>query len=487
MAPPHPEFQQLQGEFHYRQAQAVLEQLVSDLDLSQRERSQLEPAVRGLNRMLTKLNQEVVQIAVFGLVGRGKSSLLNALLGERVFVTGATHGVTQQVEMCPWRLSETSLAEARLAEVGSPGTSLAEAHPAQGVPGPNLQTLSLPSLGQSRIELVDTPGLDEIDGESREKLARRVAKRVDLILFVVSGDITQVEYDALLTLRQASKPILVVFNKVDQYPEADRLAIYDKIRDDRLQDLISPDEIVMAAAAPLVTVADRGPTGQITIQRYPGEPQVTDLKLKLLDLLHQEGKALVALNSMLYADAANHHIVSRKMEIRDHAADQLIWNAAVTKGLAVALNPLTILDMVSGAAIDVVMILSLARLYGLPLTEYGAVNLLQKIALSMGSLTVTDLLTNLGLSSLKGILGAAAPATAGASLGPYVPVASTQAAVAGLSSYGIGRVTKTYLAQGATWGAEGPKALVQTILASLDEASILARLRRELEAKIRDR
>ncbi|MGA1473723.1 MAG: dynamin family protein, partial [Prochlorothrix sp.] len=153
--------------------------------------------------MLTKLNQEVVQIAVFGLVGRGKSSLLNALLGERVFVTGATHGVTQQVEMCPWRLSETSLAEARLAEVGSPGTSLAEAHPAQGVPGPNLQTLSLPSLGQSRIELVDTPGLDEIDGESREKLARRVAKRVDLILFVVSGDITQVEYDALLTLRQA--------------------------------------------------------------------------------------------------------------------------------------------------------------------------------------------------------------------------------------------------------------------------------------------
>lgn len=335
--------------------------------------------------------------------------------------------------------------------------------------------------------MVDTPGLDEIDGESRENLARKVAKRVDLILFVVSGDITQVEYDALLALRQASKPMLLVFNKVDQYPEADRRAIYEKIRDDRLQDLISPDEIVMAAAAPLVTLADRRPDGQITIQRQPGQPQITDLKLKILDLLHREGKALVALNSMLYADAANHHIVSRKMEIRDHAADQLIWNAAVTKGLAVALNPLTILDMVSGAAIDVVMILSLARLYGLPLTEHGAVNLLQKIALSMGSLTVTDLFTNLGLSSLKGLLSAAAPATAGASLAPYVPVASTQAAVAGLSSYGIGRITKTYLAQGATWGADGPKALVQTILSSLDDTSILARLRQELELKIRRR
>ncbi|MGA1262631.1 MAG: DUF697 domain-containing protein [Prochlorothrix sp.] len=489
----HPEFQQLQGEFHYRQAQAVLENLINTLDLSQRERSQLEPAVRGLNRMLTKLNQEVVQIAVFGLVGRGKSSLLNALLGEPVFTTGAVHGVTQRVEMCPWRLSVEGLTERWIEGSGVEAIAEAGAHsraddrPLTRSASPTLHTLSLPGLGQSRIELVDTPGLDEIDGESRENLARKVAKRVDLILFVVSGDITQVEYDALLALRQASKPMLLVFNKVDQYPEADRRAIYEKIRDDRLQDLISPDEIVMAAAAPLVTLADRRPDGQITIQRQPGQPQITDLKLKILDLLHREGKALVALNSMLYADAANHHIVSRKMEIRDHAADQLIWNAAVTKGLAVALNPLTILDMVSGAAIDVVMILSLARLYGLPLTEHGAVNLLQKIALSMGSLTVTDLFTNLGLSSLKGLLSAAAPATAGASLAPYVPVASTQAAVAGLSSYGIGRITKTYLAQGATWGADGPKALVQTILSSLDDTSILARLRQELELKIRRR
>ncbi|MEB3164969.1 MAG: GTP-binding protein [Prochlorothrix sp.] len=486
---PNPEFQQLQGEFYYRKAQVVLEQMVNTLDLSQRERSQLEPAVRGLNRMLTKLNQEVVQIAVFGLVGRGKSSLLNALLGEPVFTTGATHGVTQRVEMCPWSLaaldrSELARSELTSSELARSDWSLSTWDPSID---PQTTLLSLPSLGQSRVELVDTPGLDEIDGENRERLALKVAKRVDLILFVVSGDITQVEYDALLALRQASKPILLVFNKVDQYPEADRLAIYEKIRDDRLQDLISPAEIVMAAAAPLETQADRRPDGQITIQRQPGQPQITDLKLKILDLLHREGKALVALNSMLYADAANHHIVSRKMEIRDHAADQLIWNAAVTKGLAVALNPLTILDMVSGAAIDVVMILSLARLYGLPLTEHGAVNLLQKIALSMGSLTVTDLFTNLGLSSLKGLLSAAAPATAGASLAPYVPVASTQAAVAGLSSYGIGRITKTYLAQGATWGADGPKALVQTILSSLDDRSILSRLRQELELKIRRR
>jgi GTP-binding protein Era len=67
---------------------------------------------------------------------------------------------------------------------------------------------------------------------------------------------------------------------------------------------------------------------------------------------------------------------------------------------------------------------------------------------------------------------------------PYLSVAVTQAGVAGVSSYGIGQVTKTYLANGASWGSEGPKAVVQRILASLDETSILNRIKAELQAKL---
>ena len=57
----------------------------------------------------------------------------------------------------------------------------------------------------SQVELIDTPGIDEVDGETRELLARRVAKQADLILFVVAGDITKVEYAALSQLREAGK------------------------------------------------------------------------------------------------------------------------------------------------------------------------------------------------------------------------------------------------------------------------------------------
>jgi small GTP-binding protein len=461
------DFDQLQADLHYRRAQTFLDQMLQNLDLSNRERSGMEAAVKSLYRLSDKLAQGVVQIAVFGLVGRGKSSLLNALVGEAVFATGPTHGVTQRIESCPWqvdRLEQTVQEDPVQEDLG--------------------QQVVLPGGGASRIELIDTPGLDEIGGKKRELLAQRVARRADLILFVVSGDMTQGEYAALSNLRRASKPMVLVFNKVDQYPDADRQAIYSKIRDDRVRGLLSPDEIVMVAAAPIVTTATRRAHGQVEIQRRPGPPQIEALKLKILDLLYQEGKSLIALNTMLYADAIQDQIVERKMAIRERRAEQVIWNGALTKAIAVALNPLTVVDVVSAAAVDVVMIVTLSRLYGLPMTEKGAVTLLRSMALSMGGITASELLVSLGLGSLKTLLGAVIPLTGGTSLAPYLPVAITQGAVAGVSSYGIGQVTKQYLLQGATWGPTGAKVVVQEILASLDEASILARLRSELRAQL---
>jgi GTPase len=102
----------------------------------------------------------------------------------------------------------------------------------------------------------------------------------------------------------------------------------------------------------------------------------------------------------------------------------------------------------------------------------------------MGGVTVTELLGILGLGSLKGVLGLTAPVTGGATLVPYMAIALTQAGIGGVASYSIGQVGKTYLANGATWGPDGPKAVVDRILASLDEASIMSRIKEELKAKL---
>ena len=109
---------------------------------------------------------------------------------------------------------------------------------------------------------------------------------------------------------------------------------------------------------------------------------------------------------------------------------------------------------------------------------------MQKIAVCMGGISASELLATLGLGSLKTLLGASTVATNGLTMGAYISVGIMQASVAGVSSYAIGLVTKAYLANGASWGAQGPKAVVSRILASLDEASILGRIKDELSQKL---
>lgn len=453
-------FADIQAELNYTQAKTALRNLVNNLDLTTQEKSGLEAEITDLETMLGKLENMVVQIAAFGMVGRGKSSLLNALVGQSVFATGPLHGVTRTEQKVNWTISEEAIGTLKV---------------------------TLPTTGQSQVELVDTPGLDEVDGETRAVLAEQVAKQADLILFVISGDMTKIEQMALSQLREVGKPIILVFNKVDQYPQADRIAIYEKIRDERVRELLSPDEIVMSAASPLVKTAIVRGDGSRGIQLRSGNPQVDELKLKILQLLQREGKALVALNTMLYADTVNQEVIQRKLIIREENANQLIWKGVMTKAMAIALNPVTVFDILSGVVIDITIILGLSQLYGIPMTERGAVKLLQKIALGMGGIGASELLANLGLSGVKTLLGISTSATAGVTLAPYLSVAITQGAVAGVSSYSIGQVTKAYLAKGATWGTETPKAVVSRILSTLDETSILNRIKDELLTKIRKR
>ncbi|MDP8963626.1 MAG: Era-like GTP-binding protein, partial [Cyanobacteriota bacterium] len=300
--------EEIQAELNYKQARDALRDLVTNLDLTPQEQTGLESEIQGLTTLLDKLEHTCVQIAAFGMVGRGKSSVLNALLGKPVFQTGALHGVTINAQEANWQLSQETV----------------------GDTNQDVLKVALPSVGNSQIQLIDTPGIDEVDGETREALAHQVAKHADLILFIIAGDMTKVEYDALSQLREVGKPMLLVFNKIDQYPDADRQAIYCKIRDERVKQLLSPAEIVMVAASPLVAQAVRRADGTRGVQRRLGKPQVEDLKLKILEILHREGKSLVALNTMLYADDVNEQLVNRKMTIREESANQMIWKAVMT-------------------------------------------------------------------------------------------------------------------------------------------------------------
>jgi GTPase len=450
-------FNTIQAERNYQQARAALQQILVNLDLSQRERTGLESEIAELSNMLAKLDRAVFQVAVFGLVGRGKSSLLNALIGAEVFQAGAVHGVTTERQQVVWEIANWQ------DEFDLDKDTPATLHEA--------------------IEFIDTPGIDEVEGAQRQQLAHDIALQVDLILFIIAGDITELELQTLSQLRAAGKPMLLVFNKVDRYPDQDKLAIYAKIRDERVKEILSPNEIMLVAAAPVAIRADRRADGSMGVSYHPGTPQINPLKWRIVEILQREGKSLAALNAMLAADRIQTQLIDRKMGSREDAANDLIWQSVMTKAIAIAINPITAADIIAGAAIDIAMIVRLSKFYGIPMTRSGATKLLQSMAMGMGGLTISELIVNLGLSGIKGLFAMIAPATGGMSIAPYTAVALAQASIAGVSTYTIGQVTKTYLANGASWGDNSPKSVITQILDTIDKHSIVDRIKQELANK----
>jgi GTPase len=450
-------FNTIQAERNYQQARDSLQQILVNLDLSQRERSGLESEIAELSDMLAKLDRAVFQVAVFGMVGRGKSSILNALIGAEIFQAGAVHGVTKERQQVVWAVDNWQ-DEFDLDK-------------------------DTPATLQEAIEFIDTPGIDEVEGEQRQQLAHDIALQVDLILFIIAGDITELELQTLSQLRTAGKPILLVFNKIDRYPDQDRLAIYAKIRDERVKEILSPNEIILIAAAPVAIRADRRADGTMGVSYHPGTPQITPLKWRIVEILQREGKSLAALNAMLVADRIQQQLIDRKMGSRKDAANDIIWQSVMTKSIAIAINPITAADIIAGAAIDIAMIVRLSKFYGIPMTRSGATKLLQSMAIGMGGLTISELVVNLGLSGIKGLFAILAPATGGISIAPYTAIALTQASIAGVSTYTIGQVTKTYLANGASWGDNSPKSVITQILDTIDKHSIVDRIKQELANK----
>ncbi|HEX2207227.1 MAG TPA: dynamin family protein [Longimicrobium sp.] len=131
-------------------------------------------------------------LVIAGEFNSGKSSFINALLGERVLPEGVTP-TTDRINVLKWGEQVTDqLVEAYLLE---------RTHPA-------------PLLRD--INIVDTPGTNAVLRE-HEELTRDYVPRSDLVLFVTSADrpFTESERTFLEQIRAWGKKIVFIVNKID--------------------------------------------------------------------------------------------------------------------------------------------------------------------------------------------------------------------------------------------------------------------------------
>ncbi|MGB5541259.1 MAG: dynamin family protein, partial [Gammaproteobacteria bacterium] len=79
---------------HLDRTRDSLELLLADQRLPPEARAELAEDFRQVQAMLDKVEHGHIHIAVLGRVSVGKSSVLNALIGEQRFSTSALHGET---------------------------------------------------------------------------------------------------------------------------------------------------------------------------------------------------------------------------------------------------------------------------------------------------------------------------------------------------------------------------------------------------------
>jgi len=366
----------------------------------------------GLNQELSDLRagqrRREFHVVVFGTGSAGKTSLINALLGWEAGKTDPTMGTTQRGENHTYSM--------------------------EGVDG--------------AVFLTDTPGLSELGaaGSEREREARELAARADLLVFVLDHDLIRTEYDPLSALVRQGKRSIVVFNKTDRFTEADSAAILAKLRE-RLRGLVPAGDVVAGAAAPRpVPVRVQRPDGSIATELEAQPPELAALRGRIAEILRKEGDTLRAGNLLLRA-----HLLSRKAQDqlaieRDQTAKDLIekfqW---ITAGTVFA-NPFPALELVANGAVQFQMISELAGVYGVQISTSHVrmiggqmIQMLLKLGLVE---TATSLVAGIFKSSLVGY--AAAGAVQGVSMAYLTHIS--------------GEAFAEYFRRGQAWGDGGMQA-----------------------------
>ncbi|MCY4353792.1 MAG: dynamin family protein [Truepera sp.] len=158
--------------------------LLSRLDASESDLIDLKTALRDL--------EGIFMLVVIGEYNAGKSSLLNALVGEKVMPEGVTP-TTDRVVIVNYGETER--------ESEDSATLLRRSYPADIL---------------RNLALVDTPGTNAVITRHQE-LTERFIPRADLVLFVTSADrpFTESERAVLELIGSWGKKITLVVNKLD--------------------------------------------------------------------------------------------------------------------------------------------------------------------------------------------------------------------------------------------------------------------------------
>jgi small GTP-binding protein len=176
------------------------------------------------------LREMFLMVVVIGEFNAGKSTFVNALLGDSLLPTGITPttDVIELVRYAPSKMRKPDLRDDAIREWGHPNT---------GAPG---------------VVIVDTPGTGSVF-QKHEQLAKSFLHRSDLVIFVISAKRAFAETERLYLelAKDYGKKIIVVINQSDLLDPKEQAEVKGFVQQqiDELLDLRPPIFLVSAKKA----------------------------------------------------------------------------------------------------------------------------------------------------------------------------------------------------------------------------------------------
>jgi GTP-binding protein EngB required for normal cell division len=255
-------------------------------------RSRLEPC----DQLLAKLAEDRFTLAVIGQFKRGKSSLMNAIIGREILPTGILP-LTSAITVLKFGPKERLLIFRSNSLLSFPEEvpigSLAEYVTEKGNPGNQKRVktacleLPLPFLRRG-LEFVDTPGVGSAI-QANTATTYGFLPECDAVLFVTSVDtpFSSVELDLLSAIREHAHKIFFVLNKTDLLGDAERNEVLEFVRK-TISDQMGTDRIrVFPVSARLALASKRN--GTASAYRQSG---LKDLEEALANFLSDEKAAV---------------------------------------------------------------------------------------------------------------------------------------------------------------------------------------------------
>jgi small GTP-binding protein len=280
-----------------------------------------------------------LKVVVFGTGSAGKTSLVNALIGEIVGNVQASMGTTTE------------------------GTTY---------------TLKLPGLTRE-ILITDTPGILEMGapGEIREQLARELATEADLLLFVCDNDLRASEFAPLQALASLGKRSLLVFNKIDLYSEEEQEIILVNLQE-RVSKFIAKTDVIKICANPQ-------PVQFSAEEIIQPDAEIIPLIKRLAAVCRAEGDDLLADNILLQSQRLGQEARKLIDQQRRREADKIIMRYQWIGAGVIACTPLPVVDMLATAAVNAQMVVEIGQVYGCELNSDRG----RDLALSLGKTLVS--------------------------------------------------------------------------------------------------